>query len=362
MERRRLVRADGRYLYWYGFDVPAPEALAVDERERGRDQIELRWNPLLDEQVIVSTGRQERTFLPPPEYCPLCPTAGAGAFATEIPSSDYEIVAFENRFPSFRPDAPAVNDDGSLERRAAARGVCEVIVYSPEHEATLASLPLPQVRHLVDVWADRYAELSARSEVAYVFIFENRGKEIGVTLTHPHGQIYAFPFVPPHVQREQAASAAHHARSGRCLVCDLVASETEDGRRVVARDDGFVAFVPFAARLPYEVHVAATSHRPSLVDLTDAERDGLARLLRRLQATYDALWGFPMPYTMSMHQRATDGVERPGDHLHIEFMPPYRSRDKLKYLAGVETGAGTFINDTAPEEKARELREAEPRT
>ena len=362
VEKQRLVRADGRYLYWYSFAAAVPTPLAVADQKRGRDQIELRWNPLLDEQVIVSTGRQERTFLPPPEYCPLCPTAADGDFATEIPSSNYEIVAFENRFPSFRPDAPDTSDDGALEQRSAARGVCEVIVYSPAHDATLASLSGQQVRHLVDVWADRYAELAARSGVAYVFVFENRGKEIGVTLTHPHGQIYAFPFVPPHAQREQAASAAHDARTGRCLFCDVVASETADGRRVVASDDGFVAFVPFAARLPYEVHVAATSHRPSLVDLTDAERDGLARLLRHVQATYDALWGFPMPYTMSMHQRATDGIERPGDHLHIEFMPPYRSKDKLKYLAGVETGTGTFINDTAPEEKARELREAEPRT
>jgi UDPglucose--hexose-1-phosphate uridylyltransferase len=265
---------------------------------------------------------------------------------------------FENRFPSFRPDAPDVSDDSPLERRTAARGACEVIVYAPEHEATLASLAERQVRHLVDVWADRYAELAARPEVAYVFIFENRGREIGVTLTHPHGQIYAFPFVPPQVGREHAAAAAHQARSGRCLGCDLVAEEIEDGRRIIARDEGFVAYVPFAARLPYEVHVTATTHRESLLDLGAAERDGLARLLRVVQAKYDALWGFPMPYTMSMHQRAVDGVARPGEHLHIEFMPPYRTQNKLKYLAGVETGAGTFINDTAPEEKARELREA----
>jgi len=212
------------------------------------------------------------------------------------------------------------------------------------------------VRHLVDVWAERYGELAARPEVAYVFIFENRGKEIGVTLTHPHGQIYVFPFVPPHVGRELAAGAGHHAETGRCLVCDVVASELDDGRRVLARDGSFVAYVPCAARLPYEVHVAPAAHRPSLLELDDGERDALARLLRRVQATYDGLWGFPMPYTMVMHQRSTDGVDRPGEHLHIEFAPPYRSRDKLKYLAGVETGAGTFINDTAPEDKAAELR------
>ncbi len=362
MKKTRILRADGRYLCFYAFDGELPRLLDVEEQVRGQDQIELRWNALLGAHVIVSTGRQDRTFLPPAEYCPLCPTAGADAFATELPAASYEIAVFENRFPSFRPDAPAVADESPLDRRAPAAGVCEVIVYSPQHDATLASLPEAHVRHLVDVWADRYAELGARPEVAYPFIFENRGKEIGVTLTHPHGQIYAFPFVPPQVEREHAAAAAHDAATGRCLMCDLVAEEQAFGERIVAAAGGFVAYVPFAARLPYEVHVAPAAHRASLLDLADAERDGLAHLLRIVQAKYDNLWGFPMPYTMSMHQRATDGVERPGEHLHIEFMPPYRTKDKLKYLAGVETGAGTYINDTAPEEKAAELRAVAPHT
>ena len=147
-------------------------------------------------------------------------------------------------------------------------------------------------------------------------------------------------------------------------MCDLVAEEQAFGHRIVAAAaGGFVAYVPFAARLPYEVHVAPAAHRfVPLLDLADAERDGLAHLLRTVQAKYDNLWGFPMPYTMSMHQRATDGVERPGEHFHIEFMPPHRTKDKLKYLAGVETGAGTYINDTAPEEKAAELRSVAPHT
>ena len=357
MQKTRFDRADGRYLYYYSFDAPPPQILAVQEQGRGDDQIELRWNALLGEQVIVSTGRQGRTFLPPDEYCPLCPTAGADAFATEIPSSNYEIVAFENRFPSFRPDAPDVADASLLERRSSAVGACEVVVYSPRHDATLASMSPAEVRHLVDVWADRYAELAARPEVAYVFVFENRGKEIGVTLTHPHGQIYAFPFVPPRVEREQRIAREYDDAAGRCLQCDLVAEELSHGRRIVAQAAGFVAYVPFAARLPYEVHIAAVAHRESLLDLREPERDGLAGLLRIVQAKYDNLWGFSMPYTMSMHQRATDDVERPGDHLHIEFAPPYRTADKLKYLAGVETGAGTFINDTAPEETARQLRD-----
>ncbi len=357
MIKTRVDRPDGRYLYYFAFDQPSPAVLDSTAPPRGEDEMELRRNALLAEHVIVSTGRQGRTFLPPAEYCPLCPTPSADAFATEIPSSSFEIAVFENRFPSFRLDAPGVTDDSTLFARAPATGVCEVIVYAPQHDATLASLPETNARHLVDVWSDRYRDLSAHPDARYVFIFENRGKEIGVTLTHPHGQIYAFPFVPPHVEREFAAAEAYAATTDRCLICDIVARERAAAIRVVAEDAGFVAYVPFAARLPYEVHITATEHRPSLLDLDDRERSGLARLVRTVQAKYDALWAFAMPYTMSVHQRATDGIERPGEHLHVEFMPPYRTKDKLKYLAGVETGAGTFINDTAPEATAQELRD-----
>ena len=358
MQKLRFDRVDGRYVLFYAFDEPLPAIVETDEQTRRTDQIELRWNPLLAEQVIVSTGRQGRTFLPPAEYCPLCPTAGAGAFATEVPAASYELAVFENRFPSFRPDAPEAADESELYKRTRAGGRCEVVLYSPLHEATLSSLPESQVQHLVDVWCDRFGDLAMTDGVSYVFVFENRGKEIGVTLTHPHGQIYAFPFTPPQVQQEQAAAFLHFQKTARCLQCDVVAEEIAGDSRVIASEQGFVAYVPFAARLPYEVHIAATAHRESLLDLLPGERDGLARLLRRVQAAYDSLWGFAMPYTMSMHQRATDGMRRAGDHLHIEFMPPHRTKNKLKYLAGVETGAGTYINDTAPEEKAAELREA----
>ncbi|MEX0750542.1 MAG: galactose-1-phosphate uridylyltransferase [Dehalococcoidia bacterium] len=356
-QRVRFDRSDGRYLLLYAFDRPLPALVDVAPPARDDDHVELRLNALLGEHVIVSTGRQGRTFLPPAEDCPLCP-ASPGGLATEIPAATFEVAVFENRFPSFRPDAPPVADESPLARRAPAAGVCEVVVYTPEHDATLGSMTPRQVRHLVDAWTDRYEELSARDDVRYVFIFENRGKEIGVTLTHPHGQIYAFPMVPARVQQEQAAALMHERRHGTCIVCDIVAEEVAHGRRIVAEAPGFVAYVPFAARLPYEVHVAATAHRESLLGLKEAERDGLASILRDVQRTYDALWDFAMPYTMSMHQRASDGVTRPGEHLHVEFMPPHRTRDKLKYLASVETGAGTFINDTSPEEMAAELREA----
>jgi len=362
VKKTRYVRPDGRYVLWYSFDAAPPAVLPIDGPARGNEQIELRWNALLGEPVIVSTGRQDRTYLPTDDLCPLCPNDPASGIATEIPSAAFELAVFENRFPSFRSDAPLVDDDSPLERRAPAHGVCEVVVYTPHHDGSFATIGANAVRHLVDVWADRYVELAAHPDVAYVFIFENRGREIGVTLTHPHGQIYAFPFVPPRADQEYRAAAEHHARTGHCLMCDVTQAEMAHGNRVVAEDENFIAYVPFAARVPYEIHVAPVMHRPSLAELSGGQRDRLARLLRRVQAAYDNLWGFPMPYTMSVHQKAADGVVRPGEHLHVEFMPPYRSRDRLKYLAGVETGAGTFINDTSPEEKARELREAAPRT
>ncbi|HYM16118.1 MAG TPA: galactose-1-phosphate uridylyltransferase [Dehalococcoidia bacterium] len=362
MRITRHVRPDGRYVCLYSFDASPPAILPAGPPARADDRVELRWNALLDEHVIVSTGRQGRTFLPPDEHCPLCPSDPSAANPTEIPAAAFEIAVFENRFPSFRPDAPAVSDESPLARRAPAVGVCEVVVYSPDHDGSLASLGDAGVQRLVDVWADRYAELAARPDVDYVFIFENRGTEIGVTLTHPHGQIYAFPFLPPRVEQEDRAAAEHHRRTGHCLLCDIAAAELQHRDRVVAEEDGFVAWVPFAARFPYEIHVAPVMHRPSLLLLSGGQRQRFARLLRTVQRTYDNLWGRPMPYTMSIHQRAADGVPRPGEHLHAEFMPPYRTKDKLKYLAGVESGAGTFINDTAPEEKARELREALPRT
>lgn len=360
LRKTRITKADGRYLWYYSWEKAPPSVTSLEAGLAFESEgLELRWHPLLETWVIVAPERQERTFLPPAEYCPLCPTSDP-ASPTEVPSAEYEIAVFENRFPAFRRGAPA--PASGPQPTMPASGAAEVVLYSPEHDATLAELPLERVERLVEVWTDRYRELGARPEVAYVFIFENRGKEIGVTLTHPHGQIYGFPFVPPHVQRELEAAARYRRANGRCLHCDLIEQEREDGRRLVVQNDGFVAFVPSFARVPYEVHVVARKHRQSLAELSKEERGELASILSALLRKYDHLWGFPMPFVMAMHQRPTDGRRYPGCHFHIEFTPPYRSRDRLKYLAGCETGAGTFINDAVPEQTAEELRWAEPRT
>ncbi len=321
---------------------------------------ELRWHPVLREWVITATQRQDRTFLPPRDYCPLCPTR-PGGFATEIARSSYEIAVFENRFPSLRrePPEPAVAPQGPFDV-LPAQGVCEVVVYTPEHDTTLAQQSVEHIRRLIAVWTDRYRELGALPYVEYVFIFENKGEVIGVTLNHPHGQIYAYPFVPPIAQRQLESARTHYEQQQRCLFCELLAREREDGQRVVAEDDAFTAVIPFYARWPYEVHITPQEHRASLLDLSDAEAWSLARTLKRVLVGYDNLFAFSMPYILAMHQAPTDGGVHPYAHLHIELYPPHRTATKLKYLAGSETGAGSFINDSLPEEKAAELRAALP--
>ena len=317
---------------------------------------ELRWHPLLGEWVATATHRQGRTFLPPADFCPLCPTK-PGGFPTEVPAEDYDIVVFENRFPSLQsdPPAPAV-EPTELYPVRPGRGVCEVVVYTPHHSSTLADEPVEQIHKLVRVWADRTRELGALDFVRYVFVFENKGEAIGVTLHHPHGQIYAYPFVPPRVAKELEQMGAHHLKTGRCLVCDIARGELTDGRRVVAENDSFVAVVPFFARWPYEVHVYSARHMQALTDMTDAEQRDLASMLKTVTAAFDGLFDVSFPYMMALHQRPTDGGAYDHYHFHVEFYPPLRTKTKLKYLAGSETGAGLFINDTLAEEKAAELR------
>ncbi|MDO8683783.1 MAG: galactose-1-phosphate uridylyltransferase [Armatimonadota bacterium] len=322
---------------------------------------ELRWNPILEQWVITATHRQDRTFLPPDDYCPLCPTK-PGGIETEIPVDTYEIAVFENKFPSLTSAAaePAVQGN-SLYKVAPSEGLCEVVIYSPDHNATLADASVGQIRRLIEVWADRYEELGRLDFVKYVFIFENKGKEIGVTLTHPHGQIYAYPFIPPKIERELDSSKRYMERTGKCVFCDVIAEEISDGRRIVVENDSFLAVIPFFAGFPYETHILSRQHRGSLLDLNEDERLDLAKLLKTILLKYDNLWGTSLPYIMVMHQAPTDGLSHEYYHFHIEFYPPYRTKNKLKYLAGSESGAGTFINDTLAEEKAEELRQAEPR-
>jgi UDPglucose--hexose-1-phosphate uridylyltransferase len=296
---------------------------------------ELRFNELRGEQVDYAVHRQERTFLPTREHCPLCPTK-PGGMPTEIPLPSFQIAVFDNLFPAFQ----------------APLGAAEVVVYTDSHEGSLGTLPPRRAEDLMWVWRHRYSELSARPDIEYVLIFENRGVEVGVTLHHPHGQIYGYPFLPP----VPAAELAADERLGGCAPCVLLARELRDGRRILYENDAVVIYLPYAARWPYEAHVTLREHRPSLQDCQPKELRLLAEGLQKLTRGYDALFARPFPYVMVLHQAPTDG--RAHGHLHVEFYPPLRTATKLKYLAGSEQGAGTFIGDTLPEESAAALREA----
>ncbi|MGB4372453.1 MAG: galactose-1-phosphate uridylyltransferase, partial [Halanaerobiales bacterium] len=245
---------------------------------------------------------------------------------------------------------------------ARAEGICEVVLFTAKHDGIMSKEPFSRFVKLVKVWKDRYEELGEKDFVDYVFIFENRGEEVGVTLQHPHGQIYAYPFIPPKIKKELDSSREYLEETGQCLFCSVLEEEQGDGRRIVASNDSFTAFVPFFARYPYEVHIYANKHLPSLKEFGEKEIEDLALILRTIIQKYDNLYGFPFPYIMAIHQQPTDGSGEDYSHFHIEFYPPYRTENKLKYLAGSEAGAGTYIVDALAEEKARELRETEPFT
>jgi UDPglucose--hexose-1-phosphate uridylyltransferase len=308
---------------------------------------ELRFDELRGEQVVYAIHRQERTFLPSREHCPLDPTLPGGP-QTEIPFPSFEIAVFDNLFPAF--ETPL--------------GAAEVVVYTDQHDGSFGGLAPERAEALMWVWRHRYMELGAREDIDYVMIFENRGVEVGVTLHHPHGQIYGYPFLPPVPTLQLAADE----RLGGCAPCMLMGSELEDGRRILHENDAVVAYVPYAARWAYEAHVTLRAHRPSLLDCEPEELRLLSSALQTVVRGYDALFERPFPYVMVVHQAPTAGGERAGSgagergsaggHLHVEFYPPLRTAEKLKYLAGSEQGAGTFISDTLPEESAATLREA----
>ena len=318
---------------------------------------ERRLEPTTRQWTTFSSARQERTFLPSSEHCPLCPSR-PGLPATEVPREAYEVVVFDNRFPALMAAPPPPSEGGGpLHRTEPALGATEVILYSDDHALTLADMGAARIRRLVEVWADRYERLGSRDEVAYVLVFENKGEAMGVTLHHPHGQIYGYPEIPPRALLELTTARAHLEEHGTCVHCDVVAHERADGVRLVDENHSFVAYVPFAARYPYEVHVAARRHAPSLLDLTDPERTALADLLASVLRAYDGLFGFSLPYVMVMHQAPTDdGQWQPVSHFHVEFLPPHRRADRLKYLAGSELGGGSFLNDVCPEDAASRLR------
>ena len=353
MHRRELTKPDGRRLTLYGRS-PLPDDLVAPSPSGAAHapNPHLRWHPLRGEWVVYAGHRQHRTFLPPPEYNPLAPSRDP-EYPTEVPEGPWDVAVFDNLFPTL---AMSAHDAPSLEiPTVPAKGHCEVVVFTQDPGASLGSLPLRHLELLVDVWADRQATLGAIEEISYVFPFENRGVEVGVTLQHPHGQIYGYPFVPPIAQRELAHQLTYFQRVGRGLLADMIEREVEVGQRIVYHGPHATAFMPVCARYPYEVWVAPRRAAASFVELNVEERADFARALKTVVMKYDALWQKPFPYILAFHQAPTDGAPHPEAHLHAEFYPAYRMPGRLKYLAGSEAGAGVFTADSEPEDTVTQL-------
>jgi UDPglucose--hexose-1-phosphate uridylyltransferase len=330
---------------------------------------EERWHPLREEWVIVAAHRQNRPWgggtvehegEEPPSYvedCYLCP---GNLRVSGRRNADYtSTFVFDNDMPCASPDAPReLEKPPGIYRNQPAEGLARVVCYSPNHSLTLAELETEEVEELLTVWQQQYRELGARPEVKHVLIFENKGEAVGVSNPHPHCQIYATNFVFKYVETEARVSQKHLAETGRVLFRDILAAEREDGRRIIYENERAIAFLPYFARYAYEVYVAPKETRPSVAALNDEERRDFADALRQVLIKFDNLWHIPFPYVMPLHQSPTDGGDYSGFHFHIEFHPPLRRPNLLKYLAGPEIGGGNFLSDTSPEEKAAELRAA----
>jgi UDPglucose--hexose-1-phosphate uridylyltransferase len=340
--------SDGRELIYFD-ESDAAVRDAVDRRELPPPPpaSEIRYDAVLDEWVAIAAHRQTRTHLPPSDQCPLCPSTPD--WYSEVPAHDYEVAVFENRFPSFSHRLGTVQPP-----HQPGIGRCEVLCFTDDHHASFASLTEARVRLIVEAWADRTSELSALPGVEQVFCFENRGEAIGVTMHHPHGQIYAYPFVTPRTRQMLAA-----ARRRGSLFAGVLAAERAAGERVVTANEHWTAFVPVAARWPYEVHLYPHRQVPDIPGLSTAERDAFAPVYLDVLRRFDRLFGFPMPYIAAWHQ-APVRVDRDLSYLHLQLYSTQRAPAKLKYLAGSESGMGVFINDIGPEQAAQRLREVTP--
>lgn len=354
----RWTLADGRDLLF--FTLPGRVAAPVPDRRplppREQDPSQLRFDRATGQWVIVAAQRQDRTYKPPAAACPLCP--GPTGLTSEIPAAGYDVAVFENRFPSLSGAGPAPTPppDEAGFVSAPGHGRCEVVCFSADHTGSFADLEPAQARLVVEAWRHRTADLMARPEVAQVFCFENRGEEIGVTLPHPHGQIYGYPVVTPRTAAMLEQAHRHRMRHGSNLFADLLAAETADGSRIVVHDEWFTAFVPFAARWPVEVHLYPNRLVRNLTELHDDELDAFAAAYRDVLVRFDRMYSAPLPYMAALHQFTDDDAQQDG-YFHVELFSIRRSADKLKYLAASESAMDAFISDVTPEAAAARLRE-----
>lgn len=313
---------------------------------------ELRYNPLIKDWVMIASHRQNRPQMPK-DWCPFCPGSG------KVPEH-FTVYEYDNDFPALSQDPPVPDDVATeLYKTKEAYGKCEVILYSPEHTVTLPELSVEHIRELVDLWTSRFEELRKDERIKYIFIFENRGDVVGVTMPHPHGQIYGYSYIPKKLELELASCKEYKEEKGECLICDIVKNEKEFGKRVIIENEDFITFLPFFADYPYGVYVAAKGHVQNLTQFSDRQKNNLAKILKETAGTLDSLFDYTFPYMMCMHQDPVNGEDASEYyHFHIEFYPPMRSAEKQKFNASSETGAWASCNPTAPEEMAEQLKKA----
>ncbi len=328
---------------------------------------EQRWHPLREEWIIIAAHRQDRPWVGEqvngvehgiPEYdpdCTLCP--GNHRISNKRNPEYTQTFVFDNDHPcvSFKAPSELELSIGPYRNRPA-RGIARVLCYTPTHNLTLAELGIDEMVTLLGAWQEQYMELGNHPEINHVLIFENKGDVVGVSNPHPHCQIYATNFIYKYIETESRVSQAYYTEKNRILFQDIIAAEQQGGRRIISENDSAIGFVPYFARYAYEVYVAPKTTVQSLGELSERERIDFARVLKTILVKYDNLWQMPFPYVMVLHQAPTDGGEYSGFHFHIEFHPPLRMPNLLKYLAGPEIGGGNFLSDTSPEEKAAELR------
>lgn len=363
MELRGVIRtdremADGRTIRYY--DSKPTERKAVDQRPKEEQPGigELRFDSLVNEWIAISAHRQNRIFLPPKELCPLCPTT-TRELLTEIPEADYEVVVFDNKSPSLRPphgDYALPDYAGPETDMGKAIGKCEVIVFNSDHGQSFCDLSPNQVRTLLEAWRDRTAELSKENFIRHIAPFENRGEEIGVTLHHPHGQIYAYSYLPPRVEKMLSVAKRYKDEFGKVLFDEILKRELNEKIRIVTQNEHWVAYVPFAARYPYEIHVAPLKPVADLTELTPEQCDAFPALALEVTKRLDGVYGVHMAYIAAWHQ-APVREGRDLLRLHWQITSVRRAPGKLKYLAGSESAMGAFIMDVTPEQSAAQLRE-----
>ncbi len=316
---------------------------------------ELRWNPLLRTYTMVASNRQARPQMPR-DWCPFCPGSG------KVPEQ-YTTYVYPNDFPALSktPPEPDLESEGVYEV-AEAYGVCEVILFSPDHNASLHSLPLPHLEEIVRLWQDRVRVHEQDPRIKYVFEFENRGEEVGVTMPHPHGQLYGYPFIPQKLAVEYASCREHYQQHGTDLIGDMNRQELEFGKRMVIEGRHFLAYLPFFTDYPYGLFLTARRNVSRIDHLNDEEVAELALMLKEITGLFDTLFNRPFPYMMCLHQAPLNSPEWAGSEdwyrFHIEFYPPLRDASRIKYYAGSEMGAWAAANTRAVEETAEELRHA----